>query len=150
MTNHVERSAVADVVRSWIGTPYRHRASLKTCGCDCLGLLLGVWREMADQMPADIPPYSSVWADPRADETLLLASRRYLVPAKHYSVASVLIFRMRRSSPAKHAGIVVSNRSFVHAYQPHGVIETELSLAWRRRIVGTFDFPFIIDCGGSS
>ena len=25
--------------RSWIGTPYRHQASLKGVGCDCLGLL---------------------------------------------------------------------------------------------------------------
>ena len=27
-----------------IGTPYRHQASLKGVGCDCLGLVRGVWR----------------------------------------------------------------------------------------------------------
>ncbi|MFD0934795.1 peptidase P60, partial [Methylobacterium trifolii] len=37
----------ADVVaqaRLWLGTPYRHQASLAGVGCDCLGLLRGVWR----------------------------------------------------------------------------------------------------------
>ena len=32
--------------RSWIGTPYRHQASLKGVGCDCLGLVRGVWRAL--------------------------------------------------------------------------------------------------------
>ncbi|MEM1422329.1 MAG: peptidase P60, partial [Pseudomonadota bacterium] len=30
----------------WIGTPYRHQASLRGVGCDCLGLLRGVWRAL--------------------------------------------------------------------------------------------------------
>ena len=32
--------------RGWLGTPYHHQASLKGVGCDCLGLLRGVWREV--------------------------------------------------------------------------------------------------------
>ncbi|MFL5163197.1 MAG: peptidase P60, partial [Microvirga sp.] len=37
--------------RSWIGTPYRHQASLKGIGCDCLGLLRGVWRGVMGREP---------------------------------------------------------------------------------------------------
>ncbi len=38
------REAIVAEARSWIGTPYRHGAALKGSGCDCLGLVRGVWR----------------------------------------------------------------------------------------------------------
>ena len=37
---------VVELARSWIGTPYVHQASVRGVGCDCLGLLRGVWREL--------------------------------------------------------------------------------------------------------
>ncbi len=36
------RDDIIAEARSWIGTPYRHQASLKGVGCDCLGLVRGV------------------------------------------------------------------------------------------------------------
>jgi hypothetical protein len=48
--------------RSWIGTPYRHQASLKGVGCDCLGLLRGVWRAVMGAEP-ETPPYAPDWAE---------------------------------------------------------------------------------------
>lgn len=38
----LERAAVVAEARDWIGTPYRHQASVKHAGCDCLGLIRGV------------------------------------------------------------------------------------------------------------
>jgi hypothetical protein len=38
------RPLIVAETRAWIGTPYRHQASLKGVGCDCLGLVRGVWR----------------------------------------------------------------------------------------------------------
>jgi NlpC/P60 family putative phage cell wall peptidase len=35
----------------WIGTPYRHQASLKGVGCDCLGLIRGIWRGVYGHEP---------------------------------------------------------------------------------------------------
>ena len=37
---------VLEAATGWIGTPYRHQASQKGVGCDCLGLVRGVWREL--------------------------------------------------------------------------------------------------------
>jgi len=37
---------VVAAARAWLGTPYRHRASVRGAGCDCLGLLRGVWRAL--------------------------------------------------------------------------------------------------------
>jgi NlpC/P60 family putative phage cell wall peptidase len=38
------RIRIGAEARAWIGTPDRHQASLKGMGCDCLGLVRGVWR----------------------------------------------------------------------------------------------------------
>ncbi|MGA8997361.1 MAG: peptidase P60, partial [Pseudolabrys sp.] len=40
----VLRKDIVAETRRWIGTPYRHQASLIGVGCDCLGLVRGVWR----------------------------------------------------------------------------------------------------------
>lgn len=40
----LSRQIIVAETRDWIGTPYRHQASLKGVGCDCLGLVRGVWR----------------------------------------------------------------------------------------------------------
>ena len=37
--------------RRWIGTPYQHQASVLGAGCDCLGVLRGVWRGGAMPRP---------------------------------------------------------------------------------------------------
>jgi NlpC/P60 family putative phage cell wall peptidase len=41
--------------RDWLGTPYRHQASCKGAGTDCLGLLRGIWREIHGQEPRSVP-----------------------------------------------------------------------------------------------
>ena len=38
-------AAVVAAARRWLGTPYRHQASVRGEGADCLGLVRGVWRE---------------------------------------------------------------------------------------------------------
>lgn len=52
------RAAIVAEARGWIGTPYRHQASLKGVGCDCLGLVRGVWRNCIGDEPETPPPYA--------------------------------------------------------------------------------------------
>ncbi len=62
----IEMTARSDIVtaaRGWIGTPYRHQASVKGAGCDCLGLLRGVWREVVGPEPQTPPAYTAGWAE---------------------------------------------------------------------------------------
>ena len=46
LSREAARKEALGIAYSWIGTPYRHQASRKGVGCDCLGLVLGVWREL--------------------------------------------------------------------------------------------------------
>lgn len=77
------REAIVAEARAWIGTPYRHQASLKGIGCDCLGLVRGVWRNCIGDEPEVPPPYASDWAEAKGDETLAAAALRHLVPVAH-------------------------------------------------------------------
>ena len=50
--------------RRWIGTPYLHQASVRGAGCDCLGLLRGVWRAVYGSEPEAVPAYTADWSEP--------------------------------------------------------------------------------------
>jgi NlpC/P60 family putative phage cell wall peptidase len=142
----VLQDRVVSAARDWIGTPYLHQASCKGAGTDCLGLLRGVWREVLGAEPEVPPAYSMDWSEPSRTEALWQAAQRHLVPKAPDTDApgDVLLFRMRDSAVAKHLGIagrIGAEASFIHAYSGHAVVESPLSLPWRRRIVARFTFP---------
>ena len=68
---------IVETARSWIGTPYRHQASLKGVGCDCLGLVRGVWREIYGGEPELPPAYQPDWAERSGEDRLRDAARRH-------------------------------------------------------------------------
>lgn len=141
MTGGAEIVAAA---RGWIGTPYRHQASCRGAGTDCLGLLRGIWREVLGAEPQAIPPYTADWSEAEGREDLLAAARLWLMPAGVAQVGDVLLFRMRAGAVAKHLGIASAMGAaprFIHAYSGHAVVETALSDPWQRRIVARFRFP---------
>jgi NlpC/P60 family putative phage cell wall peptidase len=138
-------AVIVAAARGWIGTPYRHQASLCGAGADCLGLLRGVWRAVHGDEPVVVPPYSPDWSEVSGRESLWEAARLWLRPKVGGADAGdVLLFRMRDGSVAKHLGIAArtgESPSFIHAYTGHGVIESPLSEPWQRRIVARFTFP---------
>ncbi|MFX0542393.1 peptidase [Roseovarius sp. S4756] len=139
-------NAIVAAARSWIGTPYLHQASCKGAGTDCLGLLRGVWREVLGGEPETPPAYSMDWSEAARIEALWQAAHRHLHPKRTGDEApgDVLLFRMRDGAVAKHLGIagrIGAQASFIHAFSGHAVVESPLSLPWRRRIVARFTFP---------
>lgn len=146
MTGYAGTRAVA-IAREWIGTPYRHQASAKGAGADCLGLLRGIWRELYGAEPEVVPAYTMDWSEPEGAERLWSAAARHLRPSTlsaPLEPGEILLFRMREGSVAKHLGLVAaggSGPSFIHAYTGHGVVESPLSNPWRRRVVARFQFP---------
>lgn len=137
--------AVAEA-RRWVGTPYRHQASLCGAGADCLGLLRGVWRALYGAEPEEMPAYSPDWSEHRGDEVLWAGAARHLrpKPLNEAALGDVLLFRMKGQAVAKHLGLqsgVGAKSMFIHAYARHGVLENHLSTAWARRVVARFEFP---------
>lgn len=138
------RTVVVAEARSWIGTPYRHQASSKGIGCDCLGLIRGVWRTLYGAEPEKAPAYTADWAEASGEETLIAAARRHMteIAIAEASPGDVLVFRWRPHLPAKHAGILIAEKRIIHAYDVAGkVAEGNLIPQWQKRIAGAFAFP---------
>lgn len=133
---------VVEEAREWLATPYLHQASTKGAGCDCLGLLRGVWRTVYDFEPK-VPVYSPDWDEVAQEDVLWQAARHYLVEKRlaDLDAGDVILFRMRRGAVAKHLGICSGSDRFIHSYSGHGVVESRLSVPWARRIVSVFRFP---------
>ena len=142
----ISRDDIVAEARRWLGTPYRHQASMRGAGTDCLGLIRGVWRSLYGQEPEAVPAYTADWSETTGEEVVLSAASRWLrsKPLSSNDIGDVIVFRMRSTGVAKHLGVSASRQgmtSFVHAYTDHGVIETPLSTPWQRKIVGRFEFP---------
>ncbi|MGH1329679.1 MAG: NlpC/P60 family protein [Paracoccaceae bacterium] len=136
----------AALAQSWIGTPYVHQASAKGAGCDCLGLIRGMWREVYGQEPEAVPAYTPDWSEPQRDERLWRAASAHLVAKDLADQArgDVILFRMRNGAVAKHLGVKAGSAArptFIHAYTGHGVVESPFSAPWQRRVVACFEFP---------
>jgi NlpC/P60 family putative phage cell wall peptidase len=136
---------IVAAARGWIGTPYRHQASLQGVGCDCLGLVRGVWRECLGHEPEALPAYSPDWAESGAGEALAEAGARHLLRVDDlaFQAGDVLLFRWKPYLPAKHAGIATDVGAMVHAQDGFAVSEIALSPWWLRRLAFVFRFPEI-------
>ena len=146
-TVSIERAQIVAEARAWIGTPYRHQASLKGVGCDCLGLVRGVWRAVIGPEPERAPPYAPGWAEASGIESLADAAARHLMAIERdaFGPGDVLLFRWRAQLPAKHAAIVTAADRMVHAHDGAAVTEVAIAPWWRRRLAFAFRFPGVVD-----
>ena len=143
MTQPLTRAALVAEARSWIGTPYQHQASLKGVGCDCLGLLRGVWRGCVGAEPEAMPPYRPDWAEACGREHLVEAALRHLNPLEHraFRAGDVLLFRWSAWSLAKHCAIATDDGTMIHAHDGARVCEVAFAPFWQRKLAFVFGFP---------
>src|SRR3954469_17359748 len=141
------RAAIVAEARSWIGTRYCHQAWVKGVGCDCLGLVRGVWRGCVGGEPGTGPAFAPDWAEAKADETLADAAFRHLIPVarEDFGAGDVLLFRWRDGFVAKHVAIASSTETMIHAHDGASVCEVAIAPWWRRRLAYAFAFPGVTE-----
>ncbi|MFN3671541.1 MAG: NlpC/P60 family protein [Bosea sp. (in: a-proteobacteria)] len=147
MSARVSRDAIVAAARDWLGTPYHHQASLCGVGCDCLGLVRGVWREFYGAEPEPLPAYSRSWAESLGRETLAQAAARHLLPLARGQErpGDVLLFRWKAHLPAKHCAILSGPAQIIHAHDGAAVTEVVYTPWWRRHLSHVFSFPEVGD-----
>jgi len=143
MQENVSRQSIIGEALSWIGTPYQHQCSTKNAGCDCLGLVRGIWRKLYGAEPVTLPPYTPDWAERGDTETLRDGADQYLdrVDLTTARPGDVLLFRMQAGVPAKHMAVLVEADLIVHAYWGRAVTRSFLAPYWVRRRAYAYSFP---------
>jgi NlpC/P60 family putative phage cell wall peptidase len=146
VTRTLTRAAIVAEARGWIGTPYHHAASLRGVGCDCLGLVRGVWRAFHDGEPEPMPAYGPGWAELGAGEALAAAAARHFLPlpVAAAQAGDLLLFRWLAHLPARHCGLLTAQDRMVHAHDGATVAEVALG-HWSRRVAYAFRFPGLAD-----
>ena len=137
------RLAIVAAARRYVGTPYHHQAALAGAGCDCLGLVRGVWRELYGEEPEAPPPYTPDWGETGETEHILAAAQRHMVPVALAAAdaGDVVVFRLRRPLIAKHIAILTGPARMIHAQSNDQVREVTMNAWWSRHAVAAFAFP---------
>ena len=96
---------------------------------DCIGLIRGIYRELYGCEAQALPAYTRDWAEAAGQETLLDAARRHLIEIAPSQAApgDVLVFRYRGAAIAKHAAILATPTTMIHAIEGAPVCEVSLS-----------------------
>lgn len=126
--------------RAWIGTPYILGAALRGAGCDCVGLLRGVWSDISGRPPPPAPPWRADWVNASA-RPLVAAAREYLHP-KPLSWAvpgDAVVLRVQGSREA-HCGILDQDDHLIHAMEKVGVVRVPFA-AYRPGLAFAAAFP---------
>ena len=123
---------IIEAARGWVGTPFHHQASLRGVGADCLGLVIGVLREVVGR---DVKPPAYARRPDENQLTAGLAEVFARVPRDSLRPGDVLQFAI--AGRAVHLGIYAGER-FVHALDGVGVVEVTFSGAWPRRVVAVW------------
>lgn len=136
----ISRAQVVTTAREWIGTRFHHQASVKGAGCDCIGLIRGVARELGLVDPFETGEASKYFGYGRTpDPTLLLeACDAYMDPGTG-DLGDVLVMRFEKEP--QHFAFVscLSPRRMIHAYaQARKVAENGIDQLWQSRILRVY------------
>jgi NlpC/P60 family putative phage cell wall peptidase len=126
--------------RAWIGTPYVLGAALRGAGCDCVGLLRGVWSDMAGLPPPPAPPWRADWVNSSA-RPLVTAAREYLdpIPLDQAAPGDAVVLRILGTREA-HCGVLERGDMLIHAMEGVGVVRVPFA-AYLRGLAFAARFP---------
>lgn len=126
--------------RGWIGTPYFIGQALRGVGCDCVGLVRGVWSDVTGRPAPPAPPFRPDWSN-APGRALVDACRRYMRPL-HPSEAApgdAVVLRMAGGREA-HCGILDHGDMIIHAVEGVGVARVPFA-AFRPAVTFAARFP---------
>lgn len=110
------RSTIVNETKTWLDTPFHHRASIKGVGADCgAGLLYGVFvKETGLAKDVEIPEYSPQWWANTNEELLINAILAAgFIEVQEHLPGDIVVSKVGRVF--SHSGIVVEWPKVIHA-----------------------------------
>lgn len=139
--------AVAEA-RSWLGTPFKHQASLKGVGCDCIGLIRGVGTALGlvdyDEKSDKAKPFLNYRLMPDSKK-MRQGLRTFLVPIDVIDAKPGDIFFMAWTKEPQHVAFI-SDHGIIHSYSAIGkVVEHGLDRDWKQRVIDAYRYPYFAE-----
>ena len=138
------REALLAEARTWVGTPYHGHAALKGVGCDCIGLVIGVLKNVG-LLSATYSPgsYSGEWHLHHNEERLVGEVEAFGCVAKPLAErqpGDLLLFQFGRV--CAHSGFCLEDDQVLHAVRDFDrVLVTSLRGEWRERLRRVYTMP---------
>jgi len=127
------------LVRSFVGTPFKHQGRVPGHGLDCVGIVVVAGRELGLINEDDVC-YPRVPDGERLERQLRSCFEE--VPVSESQAGDILVFWINKRTRAPQHVAVVTDYGIVHAHSGNGkVVEHALTDRWRRRIVRAYRFP---------
>lgn len=137
MTTRVQLIAEAE---SWVGTPWQHQGRMKGVACDCVGLLMGIAKNLG-------LPYQDVNGyPPRPGPELRRIVEEQMVRAGKLNrkPGDALMFAWNRNP--LHMGVLVEDGYVIHATGIVGhVVKHRMDDNWLKAIVQAYQFKGLED-----
>jgi len=138
----MKREDIVKTAREWVGTPWVHQASLKGIGCDCVGMVRGVYTELTGKKVDVAIDYTRTFHLFRGEERLKDEIAKYCVelPINASRTGDIVLISFL-NLPSHHLGILAEG-TFIHAWEDVGkVVEIPYDAAWKRLTKAVFRFP---------
>lgn len=137
------KNDIVKTAREWLGTPFHHQARVKGVGVDCVGLLIGVARELKL-----VPECFDIGDYPRTPDgrSLMHLARTHMVELDRAAMQPGDVVVVSFDKDPQHFGILADYRhgglSIIHAAGGGGhdrVIETRLMFSRAMTFVAAFE-----------
>jgi cell wall-associated NlpC family hydrolase len=118
-----------------LDTPFHHQGRLKGVGVDCIGLVMGVARELG------ISDFEARDYSMRPNPKVLMGHvGRELIKISELKEGCILLFNI--VSEPQHFGLYSkSTGTIIHSYSVIGrVVEEPFDAIWKRRLIAMFDY----------
>lgn len=126
--------------QTWLGTPWHHQARLKGVGVDCVGLLIGVCRELN----IAIEDYQEYGRFPDGYHLAKELERQLIKKTSLPMPGDIMLFRISRMP--QHIAIC-SPMGLIHAHQGvMKVVETSMPPYWDTHILGVYQLKGVQSC----
>lgn len=122
MVDPITSFKARDIARRWIGTPYIQGAALRGVGCDCIGLIRGVYGEITGAAAPPAPAWRDDWARP-GGRALITGAARYLMAVDLRAARPGDVLVLRDGARLAHIVILDGPAEILHAAEGLGVVK---------------------------
>jgi len=149
----VRRQDIESTAEAWVGTPFLHQGrsryltDTRCGGCDCIGLIIGVSKDLSliSALGKPIAFYDDATYSPMPSGNRLhnlLSSHMIEKSPQEADIGDVLLFKFVKYP--QHVAFFTSQDSIIHSHAPYGVRREILNDKWKKRLVGCFRFTEVI------